>query len=78
VDLSVMIGCEVETSLAITAAAILTCVADYADLDLHLWPEADPFVGVGLRDGTFVLPDGPGVGAEPTHALRAPGTRSGF
>lgn len=72
VDLSVMIGCEVETSLAITAAAVLTCMADYADLDLHLWLENDPFVGVGLLDGKFVLPDGPGIGAEPTQALRSP------
>ncbi|HET6500212.1 MAG TPA: dipeptide epimerase [Amycolatopsis sp.] len=64
--LSVMIGCEVETSLSISAAAVLTCVADYADLDLHLWLENDPFRGVGLRDGRFVLSTGPGLGAEPT------------
>lgn len=61
--LSVMIGCEVETSLAISAAAILTCLADHADLDLHLWLANDPFVGVGLVDGRFVLPTGPGIGA---------------
>jgi L-alanine-DL-glutamate epimerase-like enolase superfamily enzyme len=78
VDLSVMIGCEVETSLAITAAAVLTCMADYADLDLHLWLENDPFVGVGLLDGKFVLPDGPGIGAEPTQALRSPSPGSSF
>jgi len=72
VDLSVMIGCEVETSLSITAAAILTCLADHADLDLHLWLRDDPFTGVGLRDGRFVLPDGPGIGADPTPALRSP------
>jgi L-alanine-DL-glutamate epimerase-like enolase superfamily enzyme len=76
VDLSVMIGCEVETSLAITAAAVLSCMADHADLDLHLWLENDPFVGVGLLDGRFVLPDGPGLGAEPTHALRSPSAGS--
>jgi L-Ala-D/L-Glu epimerase len=70
-DLSIMIGCEVETSLSISAAAVLTCVADYADLDLHLWLENDPFLGVGLRDGRFVLPVAPGLGAEPTSELRS-------
>jgi L-Ala-D/L-Glu epimerase len=75
-DLSVMIGCEVETSLAISAAAVLTCLADHADLDLHLWLENDPFVGVGLHDGKFVLPAGPGIGAEPTRELRPPPTSS--
>jgi L-alanine-DL-glutamate epimerase-like enolase superfamily enzyme len=74
VGLSVMIGCEVETSLAISAAAMLTCLADYADLDLHLWLENDPFIGVRLLDGRFVLSTEPGVGAEPTHELLRPST----
>jgi L-Ala-D/L-Glu epimerase len=47
-----------------------TCVADYADLDLHLWLESDPFHGVGLQNGRFILRLGPGLGAEPTSALR--------
>jgi L-alanine-DL-glutamate epimerase-like enolase superfamily enzyme len=64
VGMSVMIGCEVETSLAISAAATLTCLADYADLDLHLWLEDDPFRGVELQDGRFVLSARPGIGAE--------------
>jgi L-alanine-DL-glutamate epimerase-like enolase superfamily enzyme len=70
-DLSVMIGCEVETSLSISAAAVLTCVADYADLDLHLWLENDPFLGVGLLNGRFILPVAPGLGAKPTSELRS-------
>jgi L-alanine-DL-glutamate epimerase-like enolase superfamily enzyme len=69
-----MIGCEVETSLAISAAAMLTCLADHADLDLHLWLQNDPFIGVRLLDGRFVLSTGPGVGAEPTHELLRPST----
>ena len=66
-----MIGCEVETSLSISAAAVLTCVADYAGLDLHLWLENDPFLGVGLLDGRFILPIAPGLGAEPSYELRS-------
>lgn len=63
--LSVMIGCSTESSLAITAGAILTPLADYADLDLHLLLTNDPFHGATLRNGKFVLPTGPGLGAEP-------------
>jgi L-alanine-DL-glutamate epimerase-like enolase superfamily enzyme len=66
-----MIGCEVETSLSISAAAVLTCVADYADLDLHLWLDNDPFIGVGFLNGRFVLPVAPGLGAKPTAELRS-------
>jgi L-alanine-DL-glutamate epimerase-like enolase superfamily enzyme len=72
VGLSVMIGCEVETSLAVTAAATLTCLADYADLDLHLWLRNDPFIGVLLEDGRFDLPTRPGVGADPKERVGAP------
>ncbi|MED5814380.1 dipeptide epimerase [Mycolicibacterium sp. 050232] len=69
VDMSVMIGCEVETSLSVTAAATLTCLADYADLDLHLWLAQDPYTGVTLRDGRFVLPRQPGIGAVPVRSF---------
>jgi L-alanine-DL-glutamate epimerase-like enolase superfamily enzyme len=60
--LSVMMGCNLESSLGITAGAVLTPLADYADLDLHLYLTNDPFTGVTLRDGRFVLPTGPGLG----------------
>jgi L-alanine-DL-glutamate epimerase-like enolase superfamily enzyme len=73
VGLSVMIGCEVETSLAITAAATLTCLADYADLDLHLWLDDDPYDGVQLKDGRFALPTHPGLGIrEAAQSARTP------
>lgn len=58
----IMMGCEVETSLAVTAAASLTPLADYADLNLHLWLDNDPFDGVLLEHGRFVLPARPGLG----------------
>jgi L-alanine-DL-glutamate epimerase-like enolase superfamily enzyme len=60
--LSVMMGCATESSLAITAGALLTPLADYADLDLHLILTNDPFRGATLSDGRFVLPSGPGLG----------------
>ena len=61
--LSVMIGCMIETSLAITAAAHLSPLADYADLDGSVLTSNDPFDGVRLDHGRLLLPDRPGIGA---------------
>ncbi len=61
-NLRVMIGCMIESSLAITAAAHLTPLVDYADLDGHLLIDNDPYVGVTVLDGKLVLPDAPGLG----------------
>src|SRR5438270_6496971 len=61
-DLRVMIGCMIESSLAITAAAHLTPLVDYADLDGHLLITDDPYVGATVDKGKLVLPDTPGLG----------------
>ena len=63
--MQVMIGCMVESSLAITAAAHLVPLVDHADLDGHLLVTNDPFVGATLEDGCVVLPEGPGLGVRP-------------
>jgi L-alanine-DL-glutamate epimerase-like enolase superfamily enzyme len=63
--MTVMLGCMIESSLAITAAAHLAPLADFADLDGNLLVENDPYHGVTLRDGRWVLPDRPGLGVEP-------------
>lgn len=60
--LRVMLGCMVETSIGVTAAAHLSPLVDYADLDGNLLLAEDPFDGVGVHDGRLVLPDGPGLG----------------
>jgi L-alanine-DL-glutamate epimerase-like enolase superfamily enzyme len=60
--LKIMLGCMLETSIAITAAAQLSPLVDYADLDGNLLLADDPFTGVTVRDGRLVLPDGPGLG----------------
>jgi L-alanine-DL-glutamate epimerase-like enolase superfamily enzyme len=41
--LRVMIGCMLETSLGVTAAAHLSPLCDYADLDGNLLLRNDPF-----------------------------------
>ena len=64
-NLRVMIGCMIESSLAITAAAHLTPLVDYADLDGHLLISNDPYQGVKVEHGKLVLPDGPGLGVTP-------------
>ncbi len=63
-NLRVMIGCMIESSLAITAAAHLTPLVDYADLDGHLLISDDPYVGVTVEKGKLVLPDSAGLGVK--------------
>lgn len=60
--LKVMVGCMVSSSLAITAAAHLAPLLDYADLDGNLLLREDPFTGVKVVDGRLVLPNKPGLG----------------
>lgn len=62
--LRVMIGCMIESSLAITAAAHLTPLVDYADLDGNLLIDNDPYSGATVVGGKLVLPDRPGLGVK--------------
>ncbi|MFQ5652404.1 MAG: dipeptide epimerase [bacterium] len=64
-DMKVMLGCMVESSLAISAAASLSPLVDYADLDGNLLITNDPFDGVKVKSGKLHLADRPGLGAEP-------------
>jgi L-alanine-DL-glutamate epimerase-like enolase superfamily enzyme len=61
-DMKVMIGCMTETSCAVTAAAQLSPLVDWADLDGNLLIDNDVFEGVTVVDGKIVLPDKPGIG----------------
>jgi L-alanine-DL-glutamate epimerase-like enolase superfamily enzyme len=63
--LQVMLGCMIETSVGITAAAHLAPLVDWADLDGNQTVINDPFTGVRVEDGRLVLPDGPGLGVQP-------------
>ncbi|MGI8906966.1 MAG: dipeptide epimerase [Candidatus Sumerlaeaceae bacterium] len=59
----VMIGCMIETAIAITAAAHLAPHCDYLDLDGNLLISNDPFTGSTCDpDGTIHLPSKPGLG----------------
>ncbi len=61
--LSLMLGCMTETSCAISAAAQLSSLVDYADLDGALLIKNDLFDGIKILDGKVVLNDLPGIGA---------------
>ena len=58
----VMVGCMVETSLAITAAAHFTPLVDIVDLDGGALLASDPFRGATIDNGQVELPSGPGLG----------------
>ncbi len=61
-NLKVMLGCMVSSSAAITAAAQLSPLVDYADLDGFLLISNDPYRGVQVDHGKLILPDRPGLG----------------
>ena len=63
--LKVMLGCMVESSLSITAAAHISPLVDYADLDGNLLVSDDPFEGVRVEQGKLVLPERAGLGVRP-------------
>jgi L-alanine-DL-glutamate epimerase-like enolase superfamily enzyme len=62
--LQVMFGCYSDTVLTNTAAAQLSPLADYLDLDSHLNLIDDPFVGAKLIDGRLIPGDLPGLGID--------------
>jgi L-alanine-DL-glutamate epimerase-like enolase superfamily enzyme len=63
--MKVMMGCMIETSVAITAGAHLSPLLDYADLDGNILTTNDPYRGAVVREGRLVLPTGPGLGVLP-------------
>lgn len=58
----VMVGCMIESSIAITAAAHFTPLVDIVDLDGAALLANDPFVGATIAGGQVRLPTGPGLG----------------
>jgi L-Ala-D/L-Glu epimerase len=60
--LMVMVGCMIESSLGITAAAHFTPLIDIADLDGAALLSNDPFVGAKIDGGRISLPPDPGLG----------------
>ena len=61
-DMKIMLGCMIESSIGITAAAHLSPLVDYADLDGNLLINNDPYSGVKILNGKLVLPNENGLG----------------
>ena len=61
-QMKVMLGCMTETSCAISAAAQLSPMADWADLDGNLLIGNDLFDGMKIVNGKVTLFDRPGIG----------------
>jgi L-alanine-DL-glutamate epimerase-like enolase superfamily enzyme len=57
-----MLGCMVESGLAIAAAAQIASLCDHVDLDGNLLLADDPWPGVEFRDGVQVPSEQPGLG----------------
>ena len=62
IGMKVMVGCMTETSCAVSAAAQLSPVVDFADLDGNLLISNDRFKGMEVVKGKITLPDRPGIG----------------
>ncbi len=60
--LLVMVGCMIESSIGITAAAQLCPLVDLCDLDGAALLARDPYAGATIAGGRLRLPEGPGLG----------------
>jgi L-alanine-DL-glutamate epimerase-like enolase superfamily enzyme len=60
--MKIMIGCMTETSCAVSAAAQLSPLAQFADLDGNLLISNDLYTGMQIINGKVTLNDLPGIG----------------
>jgi L-alanine-DL-glutamate epimerase-like enolase superfamily enzyme len=58
----IMLGCMIESAILQAAAAHLSPLVDWADLDADFLVKRDPYAGITYAQGKIVLPDGPGLG----------------
>lgn len=63
--MKIMLGCMIETSVGISAAAHLSPLVDWNDLDGNVLISNDPFKGVTNEDGRLLLNDEIGLGVKP-------------
>ncbi len=63
-NLKILIGCMSESSCGVSAAAQLSTLANWVDLDGPLLVSNDPFTGVIYDDGKILLSDKAGLGVE--------------
>ena len=61
-ELKVMLGCMIQTAIGTTAAAHISPMADFADLDGHLLLTDQSFKGMEIKNGKIILNDKYGIG----------------
>ncbi|MBI3578845.1 MAG: dipeptide epimerase [Ignavibacteriales bacterium] len=61
-DMKILLGCMTETSCGISAAAQLSPLVDWADLDGNLLIKNDVYSGTTVVNGKLVISDKPGIG----------------
>ena len=61
-QMMVMVGCMIESSVGITAAAQFCPLVDICDLDGAALLAKDPYVGATIERGRLMLPEGAGLG----------------
>jgi len=61
-DLALMMGCMVESSVGISAAAQIGSFMRWLDLDGNVLIANDPYIGIGNEAGKLILSDEPGIG----------------
>lgn len=64
----IMLGSMVESAIAATAAAQISPLVDWADIDGPFLTKDDPFIGVQYERGKIVLPTRPGLGVRERRA----------
>ena len=67
--MKIMLGCMVESQISATAAAHLSPLVDWADIDGPFLVKDDPFEGITYSAGKIVLPAGPGLGVREKSAV---------
>jgi L-alanine-DL-glutamate epimerase-like enolase superfamily enzyme len=60
--MKIMLGCMVESQISASAAAHLSPLVDWADIDGPFLTQGDPFDGITYDAGKIVLNDRPGLG----------------
>ena len=70
-DMQVMAGCMIESSLGISAIAQVSPLLDFADFDGAALLSSDPFTGATIQGGQVRLSEGPGLGALPSRGFDA-------
>jgi L-Ala-D/L-Glu epimerase len=61
-DMRLMLGCNLESGIGLSAGAQIAAAFDHVDLDSITFLERDPFPSVSYDRGRLVLPEGPGLG----------------